>query len=124
MKIRKAEREKNIQMAKAFTEVYHRDKYKTCIVELDYDEAGKIVINPLFHRVVTKQTYITSCLWLEWRNKLVNDNRKGFVQLPNKPNWLVLVRNFKRMQERKIKVLEYLNERKKRNPQPSITTSK
>lgn len=110
----KKEREKHIKMAKDWVEVYHREKYKTAIVYLDRNENGEIIVDKLFYQIVTKVNYLTACLWLEWRNKQVNDARKGFVQLPNKPNWLVMVRNFRRMQERKIKVLEYLKERQAR----------
>lgn len=97
-------------MPKDWVEVYHRDKYKTAIP----DE------NPIFYHVVTKVNYLTACLWLQYRNAKVNDGRKGFVQLPDKPNWLVMVRNFRRMQDKKMKVLEYLKERKQRNSNTSL----
>lgn len=120
----KKEREKGILRYKDWAEVYHRDAYKTAIVYfkkydpnneyLVYDKIWNQYIDTLYYKVVTKQTYITSRLWLEWRNKQVNDGRKGFVKLPDKVNWLVMVRSFRRKQERQIKVLQYLEYRKKR----------
>lgn len=108
----KAEREKHIKMAKDWVEIYHRDKFKTAIT----DE------NPIFYNVVTKVNYLTTCLWLKWRNEKVNDGRKGFVKLSDKPdraNFLIHIRNFKRRQERMIRVMEYLEQRKT-NKLPSI----
>ena len=95
--------DRDIQHIKDWATVYYYGLYKTVI----------LWEKPLYS-VVTRVNYSTACLWLEWRNKQVNDGRKGFVQLPNKPNWLVMVRSFRRMQEKKMKVLEYLKERKKR----------
>lgn len=95
---------KHIQDQKNWVEIYHRDKYKTAIPDQ----------NPILYHVVTRVNYITSCLWLKWRNELVNDGRKGFVVLPDKPNWLVMTRNFKRRQDRMIKLLDYIKERNKR----------
>lgn len=104
----KKEREKRIQHIKDWVAVYHYGQYKTAILE-----------EPPLYSVVTRVNYLTACLWLQYRNAKVNDGRKGFVELPNKPNWLVMVRNFRRMQDKKMKVLEYLKERKQRNSDTS-----
>lgn len=95
----------SLENARAFVEVYYRDKYKTAV---DIPE------EPHLFRIITRVNYLTSCLWLEWRNKQVNDGRKYFVHLPDKPNWLVMNRNFKRRQEKLMRVMEYLKERKTR----------
>lgn len=102
----KKEDDKKIKMAKDWVEVYHRDKFKTAII-------GREI--PHTYDVVTKVNYLTASLWLKVRNEKVNDGRKGFVQLPDKPNWLVMVRNFRRKQDRMIRVMKYLDERKKRS---------
>lgn len=96
--------ERNIQHIKDWASVYYYGQYKTAI----------LWEKPLYS-VVTRVNYLTALLWLEWRNKQVNDGRKGFVVLPNKPNWLVMVRTFRRMQDKKMRVLEYLKERQNRN---------
>lgn len=102
----KKDREKHIQHIKDWAAIYHYGHYKTAII-------GDI---PHTFQIVTRVNYLTASLWLKWRNAQVNDGRKGFVLLPtDKPNWLVMVRTFRRMQEKKIKVLAYLEERKKRN---------
>lgn len=98
-------RDKNIVNQKAFIEVWWRDKYKTAV---GLPEA------PGYFLPITRVNYLTSCLWLDWRNKQVNDGRKHFVHLPDKPNWLVMTRNFKRRQEKLMRVVEYLKERKSR----------
>lgn len=101
----KSEREKNIQNIKDWARVYYYPLYRTAIL-------GE---KPYLYIIVTRVNYLTACLWLEHRNKKVNDGQKSFVKLPNKPNWLVMVRNFRRMQDKKMKVLDYLKERKNRN---------
>lgn len=100
----KKEREKRIQHIKDWAEVYYYPMYKTAILE-----------EPPLYSIVTRVNYLTASLWLKYRNDKVNDKRKGFVYLPDKPNWLVMVGNFRRMQDKKMKVLDYLEERKKRN---------
>lgn len=103
--MRKKERDKIIANPKAFVEVWYRDKYKTAVY---------LPETPHLFRIITRVNYLTAQLWLEWRNKQVNDGRKGFVILPDKPNWLVMNRYFRRRQERLMKVLPYLKERSKR----------
>lgn len=98
-------REKSIQSVKDWARVFHYPAYRTAIL-------GEM---PHTFRVVTRVNYSTSCLWLQWRNQQVKNGSKGIVQLPtDKPNWLVMNRYFKRKQERRIKVMAYLEERKKR----------
>lgn len=126
----KKEREQHILNQKAWVDVYHREKYKTALVYFEnFDHQNQYLkkdliwnqyVDTRFFQTVTKVNYITSCLWLQWRNLKVNDGRKGFVKLPDKPNWLVLVRNFKRQQERRIKVLAYLEERKNRKSNTNL----
>lgn len=100
----KKEREKRIQHIIDWVKVYYYPNYKTAILE-----------EPPLYKIVTRVNYLTACLWMKWRNDQVNDGRKGFVQLPtDKPNWLVMTRNFRRRQEKLIKVLAYLEERKNR----------
>ena len=89
---------------KAWASVYHRPAYKTAIPEGD-----------IYFYIVTRVNYLTASLWMQYRNAKVNDRRKGFVELPvDKPNWLVMTRNFRRMQDKKMRVLDYLEERKNR----------
>lgn len=102
----KRERDKRIENPKAWVEVYHKDKYKTASFHQDEE--------PYFYFIHTRVNYLTASLWLHYRNSKVNDGRKGFVVLPDKPNWLVMVRGFRRMQDKKMKVLDYLEIRKKR----------
>lgn len=103
----KKENDKKIWMAKAWVEVYHRNNFRTAIIGHE--------LYPSYY-IVTRVNYLTAGLWLEWRNKKVNDGRKHFIVLPNKANlhWLIMVGNFRRKQDRMIKVMEYLEERKKR----------
>lgn len=98
------DRKAGIQLVKDWARAYHYPMYKTAIAHE----------RPLFS-IVTRVNYHTAFLWMKYRNAKVNDNRKGFVELPDdKPNWLVMIRNFRRMQDRKIRVMDYLEERKKR----------
>lgn len=101
--MKKKDRDKQIENAKLFIETWYRDSYKTAVY---------LPETPHLFRVITRVNYITSCLWLEWRNKQVNDGRKGFVILPNKPNWLVMNRYFKRRQEKLMRVSEWCKQRK------------
>ena len=111
--MKKKDRDKKIENSKAWVEVYHRDKYKTAAFHPDEE--------PYFYFIHTRVNYLTATLWLKVRNGKVNDGRKGFVQLPDKPNWLVMVRNFRRKQDRMVKVMEYLNERKNRSTAVAVT---
>lgn len=106
--MKKKDRDKKIESPKAWAEIYLRDKFKTAAFHPDEE--------PYFYFIHTRVNYLTSCLWLKWRNEKVN-GKKGFVKLSDKAdraNWLIYVRNFKRDQERKIKILDYLEERKNR----------
>lgn len=99
--------EKRIEHIKEWAKVFYANdkKYKTAICAEEHN---------MYH-IVTRVNYLTSCLWLQWRNEKVNDRRKGFVELPNdKPNWLVMNRGFRRKQGRLIKVMDYLAQRKSR----------
>lgn len=101
----KRDREKHIEINKQWAAVYYYPLYKTAIV-------GDI---PHTYQVVTRVNYLTAQLWLVYRNSKVVNGSKGFVKLPDaKPNWLVMVGGFRRMQDRKIKVLDYLKERANR----------
>jgi hypothetical protein len=103
----KKDREKRIKHIKEWARIFYANdkKYKTAICAEEHN----------MYYVVTRVNYLTSCFWMKWRNEKVNDRRKGFVELPtDKPNWLIMNRNFKRKQERMIRVMEYLIERKKR----------
>lgn len=79
------QRHKHIELAKGWVEVYHADKFKTAIPDP----------NPIFYNIVTRVNYLTSCLWLEYMKQRWNTKQKG-VALPDKPNWLVMTRKFKR----------------------------
>ncbi len=62
---------------------------------------------PHLYLVVTRVNYLTACLWLEQRNKIVSNgksgNYKGFVDLPAKPNWLVMTASFRREENERLK---------------------
>lgn len=72
---------------KLWAETYHRLTYKTAIPE------GKNYI------IVTRVNYSTAKLWLLWRNQYY---KKGMAELP-KVDWLVMIRNFRRDEEQRIK---------------------
>jgi len=83
-----------IKNAKAWVDIYHRDKYKTAIQGSEHN----------LYMIVTRVNHLTASLWLDYRNKLVNKN-KDFMTLKDKPNWLVMCRNFRRRQDEEINKL-------------------
>lgn len=87
---------KHVKDIKGGVEIWNRPNHKTAI-----DATGQ-PYNAYY--VVTKQTYITACLWLDHRNKTVG-GKKGFIELPAKPNWLVLTRSFRRDQDKLMKLV-------------------
>lgn len=99
-----AEQRKSIENIKAWAEVYYRPLYKTAIIGREM---------PSSYCIVTRVNHHTATLWLKYRNERVN-RTKGFVDLPDKPNWLVMIRNFRRGQDKKMRVIEYLKQRKSR----------
>lgn len=64
---------------------------------------------PYLYLVVTKVNFLTASLWLNKRNELVKNNsggnHKGFIELPNKPNWLVMTASFRREETERLKLL-------------------
>ena len=60
--------------------------------------------------VVTRVNFMTASLWLERRNKIVDNglggNHKGFIELSKKPNWLVMTKSFRADENIRIKELE------------------
>lgn len=79
----------NIDHVKKWAAVYHRPQYKTAILAEN---------NRDFY-IVTRVNYMTSKLWLENIYNKVN-GKEGFVEMPkDKPNWLCMIRNFRREKE-------------------------
>lgn len=70
---------------------YHGDKYKTAI------SSDK----PYLYMVVTRVNRMTAQLWLEDRNRKVK-GKSGWCELP-KVNWLVMIANFRRDEDERIK---------------------
>ncbi len=69
--------------------VYHRPQYKTAILAEN---------NRDFY-IVTRVNYMTAKLWLENIYNKVN-GKEGFVEMPkDKPNWLCMIRKFRREKE-------------------------
>ena len=69
--------------------VYHRPQYKTAI----------LAENKRDFYIVTRVNYMTSKLWLENIYNQVN-GKDGFVDIPkDKPNWLCMIRKFRREKE-------------------------
>jgi hypothetical protein len=44
---------------------------------------------------------LTASLWLTRRNELAK-GKKGFIELPKTPNWLVTVRTFRRDDDKRL----------------------
>jgi hypothetical protein len=63
---------------------------------------------PHLYLVVTRVNYITAQLWLNNRHKVVKMPQKGFIELPTKPNWLVMAKSFRRDEDQRIKELQML----------------
>lgn len=79
----------SIEHIKRWAAVYHRPQYKTAILAEN---------NRDFY-IVTRVNYMTAKLWLE--NIYNKVNGKGeFVGIPtDKPNWLCMIRKFRREKE-------------------------
>ena len=81
-----------LQHIRDWANVYHRPQYKTAII-------GE---KPYLYHIVTRVNYLTSKLWLENVYNNVN-GKKGFTDIPKeKPNWLCMIRQFRREQDIKI----------------------
>lgn len=91
---KKSDNEK-IHLQKIWVECYYQYQYKTAIIGREL---------PHTYVIVTRQNYVTAQLWLNWRNDKVK-GRKDFITLPDKPNWLVMNKNFRRQQEIEIRNL-------------------
>ena len=90
----------NIDHIKKWAAVYYYPERKTAIV-------GNEILHT--HHIVTRVNYITSCLWLQYRIELGLNGKKGFIELPNKPNWLVLNKQFKKEENNRIKQFKHAN---------------
>ena len=80
---------------RGWCDVYYRGEYKTAI----HSE-----LSPYYFKTVTRVNYLTATLWLQIRNAKTK-GRKGFMELSNKPNWLVMAKMFRRQQDVKMKEL-------------------
>lgn len=72
--------------------IYHRPQFKTAI----------LAENKRDYYIVTRVNYLTAQLWLNNVYSKVN-GKDGFIELPkDKPNWLCMIRKFRREKEQLI----------------------
>lgn len=88
----------SIEPIKQWARIYYGDLYKSAIKH----ESGK------GYRIVTRVNHLTALLWLRHRNDIVN-KRAGWIELP-KCNWLVMIRNFRRQEDEKLKLIKGIAE--------------
>ena len=82
----------DLTLTKKWAAAYHAPQYKTAIHgEQDY----------LYH-VVTRVNHHTAAIWLAYQ-KSATKGKKGFIELPDKPNWMVMTKSFRREQDKLLK---------------------
>lgn len=87
-----------LQHIKDWAKVYHYPQYKTAIKSINTSYNG--------YHIVTRVNCLTAKLWLENIYNKVN-GQKDFVSIPkDKPNWLCMIRQFRREKEIQIKNIE------------------
>lgn len=78
-------------------------------IELIYSKSNqyKTIIynqeNPLYYNVVTKVTYLTNLLWIDYINNLIKLNPQLKIEKINKVNWLTLNKQYRRNLEKQLK---------------------
>ena len=85
---------KDIKRAKEWAEVYHQEEYKTAI-------QGS---TSYLYMVIRRVNYLTTCLWLEFRNPLVEGDKR-FITLGKKPKMIAMSRRFRRIDDERRKDL-------------------
>ena len=76
----------------------------TKTIQLVHSKSGHykttLFINPLFYQVVTRVSYLTALLWIEYINPIIKQyntlNPDKKIELFTKPNWLVMIKSYRR----------------------------
>ena len=88
------ERYKIVETPANWAKINYYGNYKTAIIGSEL----------YLHFVVTRVNYLTATLWLDWRASKIKGH-DGFLALPSKPNWLVMLKKFREEETQRVLAL-------------------